>query len=107
MHYDDYESLEKHFAKSHFLCPYDECKGKCYVAFKSEDELVSHIDMVHRRDRSEKSSVINANALLGFSMDTQQESIKKEEKKKYQKEEKPKLKDEEGADFSFWFSTKY
>jgi E3 ubiquitin-protein ligase ZNF598 len=32
-YYNDYLSLETHFNKSHFLCPYDECKGKCYVAF--------------------------------------------------------------------------
>ena len=33
MFYEGYESLEKHFAKTHYACPYDQCKQKCYVAF--------------------------------------------------------------------------
>jgi len=32
-YYKDYASLELHFSKSHFICPYDACKSKCYVAF--------------------------------------------------------------------------
>ena len=33
MFYDDYESLETHFSRSHFICPFPECRQKCYVAF--------------------------------------------------------------------------
>mmetsp|Transcript_17986 Transcript_17986/g.21135 ORF Transcript_17986/g.21135 Transcript_17986/m.21135 type:complete len:94 (-) Transcript_17986:215-496(-) len=33
MYYDSYERLEIHFSRSHFMCPYDSCKQKCYVAF--------------------------------------------------------------------------
>ena len=59
--------MEKHFAKSHFLCPYQDCKSKCYVVFSTESELVSHIDMIHRKS-TESSKVVNANALLAFGV---------------------------------------
>ena len=39
MYYDNYESLEIHFNRSHFSCPYEECRNKCYVAFQTESEL--------------------------------------------------------------------
>jgi len=39
MFYDHYESLETHFSRSHFICPFPECRQKCYVAFQTESEL--------------------------------------------------------------------
>jgi hypothetical protein len=65
MYYKDYNSLEIHFNKSHFLCPYDECKSKCYVAFETENEVKAHLEIVHTRG-GKQSTVVNANALLGF-----------------------------------------
>ena len=38
-YYEDYESLEKHFEQSHYSCPYDYCKKKCFVVFKTAEEL--------------------------------------------------------------------
>jgi hypothetical protein len=67
MYYKDYASLEIHFNKSHFLCPYDECKSKCYVAFQTENEVKAHLDIVHTRSGKSATSV-NANALLGFGI---------------------------------------
>lgn len=86
--------MENHFAWSHFLCPYESCKAKCYVAFRTEDELQAHVDIEHRS----KDKVIKANALLGFEYD--------QKKPKY-KETKVEIKDSEGVDFSFYFSEKY
>ena len=39
VYYKSYESLEIHFKMTHHTCPYEICKAKCYVAFKTEDEL--------------------------------------------------------------------
>ena len=48
VYYAEYTNLEKHFAISHFICPYEECKEKCYVAFKTENELKAHLDLAHK-----------------------------------------------------------
>ena len=32
---------------THYICPYEICKAKCYVAFKTEDELRTHLDIEH------------------------------------------------------------
>lgn len=65
MYYSDYPSLERHFSKSHYICPYDECKSKCYVAFETENEVKAHLEIKHQRGRTQTSNV-NATALLGF-----------------------------------------
>jgi len=67
IYYKDYKSLEIHFSKTHFLCPYEMCKLKCFVAFKTEDELRAHLDIEHSND-NKKSGKVNANALLGFQV---------------------------------------
>lgn len=64
MFYDDYEKLEVHFSRSHFICPYDSCRQKCYVAFQTESELQAHLDIAHTRNAVQGN--VNANALLGF-----------------------------------------
>ena len=65
IYYSAYQNLENHFAYSHYLCPYEGCKAKCYVAFRTEDELKAHIDIEHRANNKQ----IKANALLGFEYD--------------------------------------
>ena len=67
VYYKDYESLERHFAMTHFLCPYETCKQKCYVAFQTENEMQAHMNIVHK---SKESTKVNANALLGFGSST-------------------------------------
>jgi len=62
VYYSSYISLETHFAWSHFLCPYGQCKEKCYVAFSTENELKTHLEIEHKS----REKQINANALLGF-----------------------------------------
>ncbi len=70
--YKEYSNLENHFAWTHFLCPYETCKAKCYVAFRTEDELQAHVDIEHKS----REKQIKANALLGFEYD-QKEKPKK------------------------------
>lgn len=102
MYYKDYNSLELHFNKSHFLCPYDECKSKCYVAFQTENEVKAHLEIVHTRS-GKQSTIVNANALLGFGMKDDDESThdSRQHKKPIRKFE---LKDKEGVDFYFYFT---
>lgn len=99
-HYKDYNSLEVHFAKSHYLCPYEQCKSKCYVAFRTESEVQVHLDLVHK---NKDLSKVNANSLLSFGYDED----KYDAQKKREKAEKPKINDDEGVDFGFYFSRKY
>jgi len=99
MFYKDYASLEIHFGASHFLCPYESCKSKCYVAFKTENEYKAHVDIIHRN----KDTKIKANTLLGFQTDATEAPRKKFEEKR----ELVELQDNEGKDFSFYFSQRY
>ncbi|KAK4124373.1 hypothetical protein N657DRAFT_595215 [Parathielavia appendiculata] len=41
-YYLDYNSLEEHFKKDHFLCPDRECLEKKFVVFESEIDLKAH-----------------------------------------------------------------
>lgn len=52
---------------THFLCPYEICKAKCYVAFKTEDELQTHVEIEHQGGAEVSKGKVKANALLGFS----------------------------------------
>ena len=65
MFYNNYESLEVHFSRSHFICPFEQCRQKCYVAFQTENELQAHLSIVHTK--REQNTTVNANALLGFT----------------------------------------
>ena len=90
VYYDEYANLEKHFALSHFICPYEACKTKCYVAFKTEDELRAHLDIVHNFQKQGGGKMVNANALLGFkAADLKaQEAVEEDEDKPRGKHEK-------------------
>ena len=41
-YYVDYDSLELHFKKEHFLCPDQECLDKKFVVFDSEMDIKAH-----------------------------------------------------------------
>ena len=41
-YYVDYDSLEQHFSKDHFLCPDRDCMEKKFVVFESEMDLKAH-----------------------------------------------------------------
>jgi hypothetical protein len=103
MYYKDYASLEIHFAKSHYICPYEECKQKCYVAFQTENEVKTHLEILHSRNKGNLANV-NASALLGFRTNDEHEE---ETVKRKVKEQKQQLKDKEGIDFKYYFTQKY
>ena len=106
MFYDSYERLEIHFSRTHFLCPYEQCKQKCYVAFETENELQAHISIVHSTKVSDAK--VSANALLGFRGDDESGVAGSRDQRNAQNKKKPmKMLDNEGVDFSWYFSKKY
>lgn len=67
IYYKEYNNLESHFGLTHHICPYEMCKAKCYVAFKTEDELRTHLDIEHASVTTvQTKGKVKANALLGF-----------------------------------------
>lgn len=116
VYYADYENLEKHFEATHFICPFDECKAKCYVAFKTEDELRTHIELVHSFGKAtgKKDGKVNAKALLGFDViedreaqQEQEDNVRKGRKRNKEFNNKTELKDKEGVNFNYYFGEKY
>lgn len=106
--YKDYPSLDIHFNKSHFLCPYDECKDRCYVAFQTENELKAHNELCHMRTKATTGSK-NVNAWLNFKADDDDERPERggQKRDKFQKPQRNVLKDKEGVDFGYYFTQKY
>lgn len=108
MYYKEYGTLETHFALSHFICPYEICKAKCFVAFRTEEELKAHLELEHRKNDKKE---VKANALLGFITDDVDENDKggrgRGKDGKFQRVEANVIKDTEGVDFSYYFSNKY
>lgn len=107
--------MESHFAISHFICPYEICKAKCFVAFRTEDELRAHLELEHKQGGDQKKQV-KANALLGFIADDPEEADSgagrgrgrgRGRDGRYQKNEANPIKDSEGIDFGYYFSNKY
>jgi hypothetical protein len=84
VYYNNYLNLENHFASSHFLCPYPQCKDKCYIAFRTEDELQAHADMQHSVAKHVKTT---ANSLLAFDYNDENNEPKHDKRKK--REQKP------------------
>lgn len=95
--YGEYPGLETHFDQTHFLCPDSDCKSKCYVAFKTSEELAQHTMQFHQyNDQMDQRSFQNNN-LLGFYSGQDEVTVKKEIK----------FKDSEGVDFSWFFTDSY
>ena len=116
IYYKDYASLESHFALSHYICPYEICKAKCFVAFRTEDELRAHLEMEHKQGGQKE---VKANALLGFITDDPEEAAegggrgrgrgrgRGGKDGKGGRVEANVIKDTEGIDFGYYFSNKY
>ncbi|MCJ1377878.1 hypothetical protein MMC17_000974 [Xylographa soralifera] len=51
-YYVDYNSLEQHFKKDHFLCIVQDCLDKKFMVFESEMDLKAHQLEVHPNDLS-------------------------------------------------------
>ena len=41
-YYADYNALEQHFRKDHFLCTQKDCLAKKFVVFETELEFTAH-----------------------------------------------------------------
>jgi hypothetical protein len=61
--------------------------------------MMVHLDLVHKKKDSTK---VNANSLLSFGFDDENF-----DKKKKKQDDAPKIQDDEGVDFGFYFSLKY
>lgn len=51
MYYKDYNSLNEHFKASHHICTNPSCIEKCFVAFRTTDELDKHMTEVHKHPK--------------------------------------------------------
>jgi hypothetical protein len=119
VYYKEYKNLEIHFAQTHHICPYESCKAKCYVAFKTEDELKTHFDIEHNQgggDKAKKGKVA-ADALLGFKDQTEEAKEDRggrstrggrdNRRETAGRDNGVVIKDKEGIDFNYYFSQKY
>lgn len=53
-YYSSYESLEKHFDKTHYLCKNKNCLKSLFIVFRTEDELSLHNYMLHQKGNVDK-----------------------------------------------------
>lgn len=107
IYYHEYANLEKHFTLTHHICPYEICKARCYVAFRTEDELRTHLDIEHNLNSAAASKgAIKANALLGFQTEAD-DGEEKHHKERERDRQVIKIRDKEGVDFSYYFGPRY
>ena len=107
IYYAEYSNLESHFSHTHHICPYEVCKARCYVAFRTEDELRTHLDIEHKMNSAATSKgAIKANALLGFQTGTEDKE-ERHHKEREKDRQVVKILDKEGVDFSYYFGPKY
>ncbi|CAI9104863.1 OLC1v1003646C1 [Oldenlandia corymbosa var. corymbosa] len=61
-YYKDYDDLEIHFRRDHFLCEDDSCLAKKFIVFSSESELKRHNAMEHggHMSRSQRSAALQS-----------------------------------------------
>lgn len=52
IYYHNYKNLQIHFEKSHFACRKEECLEKCFIVFKTKDQLEDHLVSLADRDKS-------------------------------------------------------
>lgn len=59
-YYKNYDDLEIHFRRDHFLCEDESCLAKKFVVFQSESELKRHNTLEHggRMSRSQRSAAL-------------------------------------------------
>ena len=50
-YYCNYESLNIHFKSSHFICKERDCIEKCFIAFRTQDDLEKHMHEVHKHPK--------------------------------------------------------
>ena len=95
-YYTNYQSLEKHFDQTHFLCKNKGCLKSLFVAFKTKDELATHNVLFHQKTGTDKKK-LETQQLLGFNSFGPNSN-------KDKKNEEIKFKDEEAIDFGWYIN---
>ncbi|EAR97810.3 zinc finger, C3HC4 type (RING finger) protein (macronuclear) [Tetrahymena thermophila SB210] len=97
IYYKNYQTLEKHFRMSHYLCEDQSCRSNSFIVFKTAPELEMHNCKVHNQSNSKKHTVnqINLTTMTGFDFGNGTE-IKTKSKD-------DQIKDKEGLDFESQF----
>ncbi|KAI9475665.1 MAG: hypothetical protein EXX96DRAFT_486815 [Benjaminiella poitrasii] len=77
-YYANYDSLEKHFKKEHYLCPYQECLNNKFVVFDSDIDLKAHEVKEHtnglaRHQRAKQSEARRVDVNLNYTGAPQQQ----------------------------------
>ncbi|KAI7901161.1 uncharacterized protein BX663DRAFT_553400 [Cokeromyces recurvatus] len=71
-YYANYDSLEKHFKKEHYLCPYQECLNNKFVVFDSDIDLKAHEvkehgNLLSRQQRAKQSEARRVDVNLSYA----------------------------------------
>lgn len=77
-YYANYDSLEKHFKKEHFLCQYKECLDNKFVVFDSDIDLKAHEVNEHgnslsRHQRAKQAEARRVDVNLNYSSSNSQQ----------------------------------
>ncbi|KAL7172027.1 hypothetical protein ACSBR2_031675 [Camellia fascicularis] len=75
-YYKNYDDLEIHFRREHFLCEDEACLVKNFVVFQSEAEIKRHYAMEHggRMSRSKRNSVLQIPTSFRYQRSNEQEN---------------------------------
>ncbi|XP_062014704.1 uncharacterized protein LOC133731320 [Rosa rugosa] len=75
-YYKNYDDLELHFSRDHFLCEDESCLEKKFVVFRSEAELKKHSTMAHggRMSRSKRNAALQLPTSFRYGPSNDQDS---------------------------------
>ncbi|XP_073150546.1 uncharacterized protein [Henckelia pumila] len=74
-YYKNYDDLEIHFRRDHFLCEDEDCLGKKFIVFQSEAELKRHNTLEHggRMSRSKRSAALQIPTSFRYQRSSEQD----------------------------------
>ncbi|XP_047980711.1 E3 ubiquitin-protein ligase ZNF598-like [Salvia hispanica] len=75
-YYGNYDNLEIHFRRDHFLCEDESCLAKKFVVFTSESEIKRHNTIEHggRMSRSQRSAALQIPTSFRYRRSSDQEN---------------------------------
>ncbi|PIN24559.1 hypothetical protein CDL12_02706 [Handroanthus impetiginosus] len=75
-YYKNYDDLEIHFRRDHFLCEEEGCLAKKFIVFQSESELKRHNALEHggRMSRSQRSAALQIPTSFRYRRRSEQEN---------------------------------
>ncbi|KAJ0255670.1 putative zinc-finger protein [Hirschfeldia incana] len=75
-YYRNYDDLELHFRRDHFLCEDESCLGKKFVVFPNESELKRHNAIEHggKMSRAQRTAALQIPTSFRYSRGNDQES---------------------------------